>query len=141
MILYTGGTFDLFHAGHANFLYHCKKIVGDSGKVIVALNTNDFVLRTKEVQIIPYEERKRVLEACKYVDQVICNETDEDSKPTILKVMPNFIAIGTDWAVRDYYTQMQFTQKWLDSLNITLLYIPYYTGISSTQIRDLLLGK
>ena len=139
--LYTGGTFDLFHAGHVNFLYHCKKIVGDDGRVVVALNTNDFVLRTKGVKILPYEERKRVLEACKYVDAVVCNEFGEDSKPTIQLVDPHFIAIGSDWACKDYYKQMDFTQDWLDSQGITLLYIPYYTGISSTKIRNLLLGK
>jgi len=132
-ILYTGGTFDLFHSGHVNFLKHCKKI---ANKVIVALNTDEFIERYKEKKpIISYDDRKTVLLACKYVDDVIENINGEDSKPSILNVSPNIIAVGDDWAKKDYYKQMNFTQKWLDENNITLIYIPYKEGISSTDIR------
>jgi len=37
MWVYVGGTFDLFHYGHARFLEECAK----HGKVIVAINTDD----------------------------------------------------------------------------------------------------
>ena len=76
-----------------------------------------------------------VLKACKYVDQVIANSGGADSKPTILQVRPNIVAIGTDWAKKDYYKQMQFTQDWLDEKDISLIYIPYTKGISSTEIK------
>lgn len=137
-VVYTGGTFDLFHAGHVNFLSHCKQLAGPQGRVIVSLNPDDFVLRTKKVKVIPYSERFAVLSACKYVDQIICNDAGEDSKPAILSVLPNIIAIGTDWACQDYYKQMNFTQDWLDRMGITLVYIPYYTKISSSKIRELI---
>jgi hypothetical protein len=45
------------------------------------------------------------------------------------------IAIGSDWATKNYYAQMQFNQDWLDSKNISLIYIPYTKGISSTFIK------
>jgi glycerol-3-phosphate cytidylyltransferase len=135
--LYTGGTFDLFHSGHVNFLRQCKKI---SDIVVVALNTDEFIHRYKGKEpIISYEDRKSVLLSCKYVDVVIKNIDGEDSKPTILSVKPDVIAIGDDWAKKDYYKQMNFTQKWLDDNNITLLYIPYKDGISSTEIKKRLL--
>jgi glycerol-3-phosphate cytidylyltransferase len=131
--LYTGGTFDLFHSGHVNFLKHCKKI---SDTVIVSLNSDDFVERYKGSKpIISYEDRKEVLLSCKYVDKVVRNTNGEDSKPTILSVKPDIIAIGDDWAKKNYYDQMNFTQDWLDQNNITLVYIPYKNGISSTQIK------
>ena len=76
-----------------------------------------------------------VLKACKYVDQVIANSGGADSKPTILQVNPNIVAIGSDWAKKDYYKQMQFTQDWLDDKDISLIYIPYTKGISSTEIK------
>ncbi len=136
-ILYTGGTFDLFHAGHINFLRQCK-ILAD--KVIVSLNTDDFIKRYKNNNpIMSFDDRKSVLLACKYVDDVIENENGEDSKPTILKVKPQIIAIGDDWAKKDYYKQMNFTQQWLDQNNIILVYLPYKSGISTTEIKKKIL--
>lgn len=136
MIVYTGGTFDLFHRGHAIFLKNCRKIAGENGRVVVSLNTDDFVERFKNKRpTMTYEERKAVLEACMYVDEIIKNEDGEDSKPAILKIKPDVIVASVDWAVRDYYKQMTFTQEWLDKHNILLCYIPYTKNISSTDIR------
>lgn len=131
--IYTGGTFDLFHRGHVNFLKQCKKI---ANRVVVSLNTDEFIKSFKgHYPVISYEDRKEVLLGCKYVDEVIENFGGFDSKPCILTVKPTIIAIGDDWAFRDYYKQMNFTQKWLDENNITLMYLPYTKGISSTDIR------
>lgn len=136
LTIYTGGTFDLFHAGHVNFLKQCKDIAGKFGSVIVSLNTDEFVKEYKgKSPIVSYCDRFAVLQACKYVDYVIANSGGSDSKPTILKVKPNIIAIGTDWARKDFYKQMQFTQDWLDEKNISLIYIPYTKGISTTEIK------
>lgn len=136
MIIYTGGTFDLFHSGHANFLYKCKQIAGADGKVVVSLNTDEFIEAYKNKKpVCSYQERKLVLESCRYVDEVISNIGGADSKPSILSVMPDIIVIGSDWARKDYYKQMQFDQDWLDEYNIGLAYIPYTKGISSTRIK------
>jgi glycerol-3-phosphate cytidylyltransferase len=136
LVVYTGGTFDLFHAGHVNFLKRCKEIAGELGSVVVSLNTDEFIKEYKgKSPIVSFSDRMAVLKACKYVDQVIANSGGADSKPTILQVSPNIIAIGTDWARRDYYKQMQFTQDWLDEKDMSLIYIPYTKGISSTEIK------
>ena len=42
MKLYTGGTFDLFHWGHENFLKQCSMI---ADQVVVSLNTDEFVYK------------------------------------------------------------------------------------------------
>ena len=131
--VYTGGTFDLFHRGHVNFLRQCKEI-GDY--VIVSLNTDEFIYRYKgEYPVISYEDRKEVLLSCKYVDKVIPNSEGEDSKPAILDVNPKFIVIGSDWAKKDYYKQMNFTQEWLDENDYMLIYIPYTNNVSTTLIK------
>ena len=138
-ILYTGGTFDLFHSGHANFLKHCKKL---ADKVIVSLNSDEFIVKYKKSPpIMNFDERKKILLACRYVDEVVENIGGEDSKLSILAVMPNIIAIGDDWAKKDYYSQMKFTQKWLDEKEITLIYIPYTSGISTTEIKKRLIQE
>lgn len=134
MILYTGGTFDLFHYGHVNFLRQCSIL---SNKIVVALNTDNFIFEYKgKYPIMNYEERKHSLEQCKYVSKVVPNIGGKDSKTSILKVKPNIIAIGDDWAKKDYYSQMGFTQKWLDDKKILLVYLAYTSGISTSDIKQ-----
>jgi glycerol-3-phosphate cytidylyltransferase-like family protein len=82
-----------------------------------------------------YDEREAVLLGCKFVENVIPNSGNEDSKPSITLVKPSLIVIGSDWARRDYYKQMQFTQDWLDERGIGLCYIPYTQGISTTELK------
>ena len=131
--VYTGGTFDLFHAGHVEFLRQCALL----GPVTVALNTDEFIETYKgKAPVMTYEERKTVLEACKFVSAVVENKQGSNSKPTIRDVNPDVIAIGSDWARRDYHKQMGFSQDWLDNRGIWLLYIPYTSDISSTIIKQ-----
>lgn len=140
-IVYTGGTFDLFHAGHIKFLKACRRIAGDEGYVLVALNTDEFIEAYKgKPPVMTYEERKTVLLACKYVNSVVPNLSGADSKPTIMTYEPDFIVIGDDWARKDYYTQMQFTQEWLDEQDIQLVYVPYTKGISTTELKKRIAG-
>ena len=55
-ILYTGGTFDLFHAGHVNFLSRCKLI---ADIVVVSLNSDKFIRDYKGFNPFhSFEERK-----------------------------------------------------------------------------------
>lgn len=131
--VYTGGTFDLFHAGHVRFLKRCAQI----GSVTVSLNTDEFIEEYKgKKPIISYAEREVVLLGCRWVDDVVPNMGGVDSRPSIVLVEPDVIAIGTDWARRDYYAQMGFDQDWLDDRGISLCYIPYTAGISSTVIKE-----
>jgi glycerol-3-phosphate cytidylyltransferase len=143
-IVYTGGTFDIIHSGHVKFLEQCRKIAGEDGKVVVALNTDEFIKAYKgKPPVMNYLERKQVLLGLRAVDQVVPNRSGADSKPTILDVSPDFVVIGSDWAKKDYYAQMGFNQAWLDNLQITLLYVPYTEGISTTDLkkRVLMLDK
>ena len=138
-VLYTGGTFDLFHFGHVNFLKQCSKL---ADKVVVSLNTDEFIKEYKKHNpVLSYEERERSLRYCKFVHDVIPNIGGADSKSAILSINPNIIAIGDDWAQRDYYEQMQFTQSWLDEQGIVLVYVPYTRGISASEIKTRILNK
>ena len=133
LIVYTGGTFDLFHVNHARFLERCYEF----GDVIVSLNTDEFIEAYKgKPPIMSYAEREGVLRACRWVTEVIPNSGGSDSTIAIEQVKPDVIAIGSDWARRDYYAQMDFDQDWLDSEGIGLCYIPYTQGISSTDIKS-----
>ena len=140
-VVYTGGTFDLFHSGHANLLKRCREIAGENGLVVVSLNSDDFIAKYKgEAPICNEAERKAVLESCMYVDKVVMNVGGEDSKIAIEIVNPDYIIIGSDWAKKDYYKQMGFDQHWLDERDIGLVYVPYTKAISSTLIKKKING-
>jgi glycerol-3-phosphate cytidylyltransferase len=134
MILYTGGTFDLFHYGHMEFLKNCRKLCT---KLVVGLNTDHFIFEYKNNwPILNCKERKKSLLLSGLVDEVLENPFGKDSKPIIEAVKPDIIAVGDDWAKKDYYAQMSFTQEWLDEREILLIYLPYTKDISSTIIKE-----
>jgi glycerol-3-phosphate cytidylyltransferase len=135
-IVYTGGTFDLFHSGHVNLLKKCREVAGQDGLVVVSLNTDAFIKEYKgKPPVCSDAEREAVLRACKYVDQVVMNVGGKDSRIAIEIVQPDYILIGSDWAKKDYYAQMGFDQDWLDERGIGLIYVPYTKDISSTNIK------
>ena len=82
-----------------------------------------------------FEERKEILLACRWVDEVVPNYGGADSKIAIDIVKPDYIIIGSDWARKNYYNQMGFDQDWLDERGIGLIYVPYTPGISSTDLK------
>lgn len=133
-ILYTGGTFDLFHAGHASFLRKCRQI---AGTVVVALNTDEFVAEFKgRAPVLTFAERRIVLMTCGYVSAVVKNIGGSDSRLAIEVVSPDVIAIGSDWKQKDYHTQMGFSPEWLEERGIGLVYLEYTKGISSTDVKQ-----
>ena len=134
MIGYSGGSFDCLHVGHMRFLKECKNYCS---YLVVSLNTDSFIERYKGKEtLFSYQEREQHLLDSGYVDLVVENSGGEDSKPAIELVKPGIILIASDWAKKDYYSQMGFTQDWLDERHIALCYIPYYPRISTTKIRE-----
>jgi glycerol-3-phosphate cytidylyltransferase len=131
--VYTGGSFDLPHHGHFRLLERAA----DFGQVIVALNTDEFIESYKGKRpVMSFEERKEILLACRWVTDVVPNYGGKDSKISIEIVKPDYIIIGSDWARKDYYSQMGFTQDWLDERGIGLIYVPYTRGISTTDLKQ-----
>ena len=64
----TYGTFDLLHYGHINILRRAKQL-GDY--LVVALSTDEFNASKGKKAYHSYETRKKMLEAIRYVDLVI----------------------------------------------------------------------
>lgn len=138
MILYTGGTFDLLHPGHVELLSWLKYQIPGVNSVVVGLNTDDFVESFKgSPPVMSYYDRRTMLLSLKTVDMVVENTGGADSREAILEVMPQFVAIGSDWAhPKDYLTQLGVDWEWLHTHKIGLMFIPRLTTtISTTEIK------
>lgn len=133
MKLLACGTFDLFHWGHVEFLRRCRLI---STHVVAVVNDSEFVSQYKHPPVMSTKERFEVVKACRYVDEVLINPSKSDFPGIVKQVKPNIIAVGTDWAVKDYYEQTQITREEMDKMGIVLVYLDYTKEISSTMIRE-----
>jgi rfaE bifunctional protein nucleotidyltransferase chain/domain len=71
MVASTSGCFDILHAGHAYLFSQMRQAVGDSGLVIVLVNADSYLQRTKGRVIVPLEHRMRLLQAMRDVDVVL----------------------------------------------------------------------
>lgn len=143
MRVYTGGTFDLWHAGHVEFLARCARLaIGPDAELIVGLNTDEFVAEFKgRPPIMPYAERAAIVGACVYVTRVVRNAGGADSRPAIDAVRPHLVVIGSDWHDRGYLDQMGFDWPWLHERGIALAYVPRVTPISSSELRKKIAGR
>ena len=128
-VVYTQRSYDIFHSGHVNFLKRSSKF----GDVIVGLLSDVSFGRYRGYSPInKFEDRKKVLESCKYVSKVI--ETDNnETKGDIMVYAPDVITIGTDWTQRSIYKQWGVPPALIDD---ELVYIPYTPGISTTSIKE-----
>ena len=90
----TYGTFDLLHYGHINLLERAKKM-GDY--LIVALSTNKFNEIKNKKCFFSFEERKRLVEAIRYVDLVIPEECWEQKENDVKLYQVDTLVMGDDW--------------------------------------------
>lgn len=97
----------------------------------MAVNTDEFVEAYKgHPPVFTYSERRDLIQAMGY--EVVANPSA--GRETIAMVEPDVIAIGSDWARRDYYAQIDVTQDFLDSRGISMVYVPYTPNISTSDI-------
>ena len=120
----TYGTFDLLHYGHINLLRRAKE-QGDY--LIVALSTDEFNWNEKQKKsYFSYEDRKRMLEAIRYVDLVIPEES-WDQKITDVDYHVDVFVIGGD----DWKGKFDFLKD-----KCEVVYLPRTPEISTTKIED-----
>lgn len=124
----TYGTFDLIHYGHINLLERAKKM-GDH--LIVGLSTNQFNEEKNKKCYFSFEERKRLLEAIRYVDLVIPEECWEQKRSDIEMYHVDTFVMGDDWS-----------GKFDDLKDICdVVYLSRTPEVSTTKIKKELKGK
>ena len=121
----TYGTFDLLHYGHINLLRRAKAL-GDY--LIVALSTDEFNKYEKhKVCYFSYEQRKALLEAIRYVDLVIPENTWAQKSEDIRLYHVDTFVMGDDW-------KGKFDD--LRKCGCEVVYLPRTPEISTTQIKN-----
>lgn len=133
IIGYTQGTFDMFHIGHLNLLKNAKQ---HCNYLIVGVNTDELVRSYKKKNaIIPLDERMAIIEAIKYVDEVIaCDSLDKTE--VWHKHHFDILMIGDDWKGNQRWAK---TEQDMAALGVELIFLPYTRDTNSTLLREKLL--
>ena len=119
----TYGTFDLLHSGHINLLRRAKEL-GDY--LIVCLSTDEFneTMKNKKTYF-SYEQRKKLLEAVRYVDLVIPEENWEQKSEDVQKYECDIFVMGDDWKGK-----FDYLKDYCD-----VVYLERTPEISTTKIK------
>ena len=118
------GTFDLFHVWHLNLLRRAKE---HCDYLIVGVHYGG-AWKGKET-FIPLDERKEIIAACKYVDQVVDAPDEDDAAWDLYHY--NMLFVGSDYKGTERFNR--YEEEFKDKVKI--VYFPYTKGTSSTQIR------
>ncbi len=130
---YTTGVFDLFHIGHLNIL---KKAKEQCEYLIVGVSTDELVKAYKnKTPVIPFEERKAIVEAIKYVDEVVPQE-NRDKIAAFDKYKFDAIFVGDDWKGSEVFAKVDEHMKANGAQGV--VYMPYTEGVSSTFLKGVL---
>ena len=126
----TYGTFDVLHYGHIRLLKRAKAL-GDY--LVVALSSDEFNNLKNKKSYYTYEQRKMILEACRYVDLVIPENNWEQKADDIKKYEIDIFVMGDDWKGKfDYLSDC-----------CDVIYLPRTPDVCSTNtkkhIQDVLL--
>ena len=130
---YTTGVYDLFHIGHLNLL---RKAKAQCDYLIVGVSTDDLVEYKGKRSVIPFEERKEIVGAIKYVDEVVTQE-DMDKLGAWKKYHFDVMFVGDDWKGTDKWNKIEAE---LAEVGVKVVYFPYTKGTSSTLINETLIN-
>ena len=118
------GTFDLLHPGHIYLLEEAKKL-GD--RLIVGVSTDEFNSIKHKSSFLAYEDRKKMVEAIRYVDEVIPEKRWDQKIDDIKKYNIDTIVMGDDWKGSDKFESLK------QYCNVKFL--PKMPELSSTRFR------
>ena len=121
----TYGTFDVLHYGHINLLKRARAL-GDY--LIVALSSDEFNAIKNKKSYYSYEQRKTILEACRYVDLVIPENDWEQKVSDVQKYQADIFVMGDDWEGK-----FDFLKDYCE-----VVYLPRTPDVSSTQTKEFL---
>lgn len=130
IIGYTTGVYDMFHIGHLNILRRAKEMCD---YLIVGVSTDECVQSYKnKTPIIPFDQRAAIVEAIKYVDEVVPQET-MDKVDFLKKRHFDVMFHGDEWKGTDLYNHYEAE---FAKLGARIEYLTHTEGISSSLLRE-----
>ena len=127
-IVYTSGTYDMFHFGHLNVIKRSKAL-GDY--LIVGVSTDELVASYKRSPpIISFDQRAEIIRHLDFVDQVV-TQTKLFDMDLMIQHGVNIMTIGSDW--KDKYEEGLERVK--GNSEIEIVFLPYTKSISTTEIK------
>ena len=103
--------------------------------LIVGVSTDELVRSYKhKTPVIPFEERKAIVEAIKYVDMVV-PQTSMDKFAAWEQIRYEAIFHGDDWRGSDLYNEVE---RKLNAVGVDMVFLPHTEGTSSTMLKDVL---
>ena len=129
---YTTGVYDMFHVGHLNILKRAKE---QCDYLIVGVSTDELVRTYKNKSpIIPFAERAAIVEAIRYVDQVV-PQTTMNKLEAWNKYHFEAIFHGDDWKGSAMYNDVEAA---LHAVGCETVFLPHTAGVSSTMLTQVL---
>lgn len=122
---------DILHHGHLNIL----EIAKEKGNVIVGLLTDEAISSYKAPPLLPYDQRKAMLDNLRLVDEIIPQET-LDYVDNLRKIKPDFVIHGDDWKKGPQKETRDRVIRTLSEWDGKLIEPNYTIGISSTLIKE-----
>lgn len=127
---FTDGVYDMFHVGHLNMIRKAKE---QCDFLIVGVHSDEIVESYKHRKtIISENDRCEIVGAIKEVDKAVINRTRDK-----LKLWEQYhfdvIFIGDDWKGTERWNNFE---RVLAKVGVSVEYIPYTKGVSTTQIRE-----
>lgn len=120
----TYGTYDLLHYGHINLLRRAKAL-GDY--LIVVISSDEFNWNEKHKKCyFTYEQRKALVEAIRYVDLVIPEESWSQKRSDMHEYHIDTFVMGDDWKGKFDFLKEE---------GVEVVYLPRTPEISSSQIK------
>ena len=130
-IVFFAGAFDILNVGHIKSFEMVKKVADAiGGEVVIGLNTDELIKSYKKNKsVIPYVQRKRILESIKYIDRIV-PQASFSTLPSLKKYNVRIFMVCNDWI-----DSKREELKYMEENNGKLIELPYFDGMSSSEIK------